>query len=180
MIEQRFYEVARPQDRRPGPAAGRPQPDSALVFCNTRRTCSTWPRPGPAGFAVLALHGDLEQRDRDEVLVCFANRSCQVLVATDVAARGLDIKDLPLVVSHGLARPGRRTRTGSAAPAARARTAWRCRWWPEDRRRIIGIEEQLGKAALGASTVSATSRSRRRRRDHAGGGRRTPGQAAPG
>jgi ATP-independent RNA helicase DbpA len=95
---------------------------------------------------VLALHGDLEQRDRDEVLVCFANRSCQVLVATDVAARGLDIKDLPLVVSHGLAsdldththRIGRTGRAGESGLALALVAS-------EDRRRIIGIEEQRGE-----------------------------------
>jgi ATP-independent RNA helicase DbpA len=51
----------------------------------------------------LSLHGDLEQRDRDQTLVRFANGSARVLVATDVAARGLDIKSLELVVNFELA-----------------------------------------------------------------------------
>ena len=51
-----------------------------------------------------ALHGDLEQRDRDQVLVQFTNRSCSILVATDVAARGLDIEDLPAVINFDLPR----------------------------------------------------------------------------
>lgn len=55
------------------------------------------------GISVLALHGDLEQRERDQVLVRFANRNCRVLVATDVAARGLDITELELVVNYELA-----------------------------------------------------------------------------
>src|SRR3546814_17994642 len=46
--------------------------------------------------------GDMEQRDRDEVLVRFANRSCSVLVASDVAARGLDVDDIGAVVNHEL------------------------------------------------------------------------------
>jgi ATP-dependent RNA helicase DbpA len=79
------------------------RPESALVFCNTRRDvdqvadqlCS-------AGFAALALHGEMAQRDRDEVLLRFANRSCSVLVASDVAARGLDIDDLAAVVNYEL------------------------------------------------------------------------------
>src|SRR3546814_9431326 len=54
------------------------------------------------GFSALALHGDMEQRDRDEVLVRFANRSCSVLVASDVAARGLDVDDIGAVVNHEL------------------------------------------------------------------------------
>lgn len=56
-----------------------------------------------AGQSALSLHGDLEQRDRDQTLVRFASRSSRVLVATDVAARGLDIKSLELVVNYELA-----------------------------------------------------------------------------
>jgi ATP-independent RNA helicase DbpA len=51
------------------------------------------------GFAALELHGDLDQRDRDQVLVRFANRSASVLVATDIAARGLDIAQLEAVIN---------------------------------------------------------------------------------
>jgi ATP-dependent RNA helicase DbpA len=57
---------------------------------------------GTEGYSALALHGELEQRDRDEVLLRFANKRTQVLVATDVAARGLDIKGLPLVIAFEL------------------------------------------------------------------------------
>jgi ATP-independent RNA helicase DbpA len=104
-IEQWFHEV--PVARKPDALAtllAREAVESAVVFCNTRKDAQAiadglWKR----GFHALALHGDLDQRERDEVLVRFANRSCQVLVATDVAARGLDIKDLPLVVSYDLA-----------------------------------------------------------------------------
>ena len=49
-----------------------------------------------------ALHGDLEQKHRDQVLVRFANKSCSILVATDVAARGLDIKELQAVINYDL------------------------------------------------------------------------------
>src|SRR5690606_13312940 len=73
----------------------------------------------------LALHGDMEQRDRDETLLQFANGSSRVLVATDVAARGLDIKALPLVIAyelpndadvhtHRIGRTGRAGDTGMA------------------------------------------------------------------
>ena len=55
------------------------------------------------GLSALALHGDLEQRDRDQVLVRFANGSCSVLVATDVAARGLDIAGLEAVLNVDIA-----------------------------------------------------------------------------
>jgi ATP-independent RNA helicase DbpA len=103
-IEQMFYEVELP---RKGDALAfllnQHRPESALVFCNTKRdTQDVAEQLSLRGFSVLALNGDLEQRDRDEVLVRFANKSCSVLVATDVAARGLDIKELPAVISYEL------------------------------------------------------------------------------
>jgi ATP-independent RNA helicase DbpA len=103
-IEQTFYEVELP--RKVDALAyllSQHRPESALVFCNTKRdTKDVTEQLAQRGFSVLALNGDLEQRDRDEVLVRFANKSCSVLVATDVAARGLDIKELPAVVSFEL------------------------------------------------------------------------------
>jgi ATP-independent RNA helicase DbpA len=51
------------------------------------------------GFIAHELHGDLDQRERDQVLVQFANGSCSVLVATDIAARGLDIAQLEAVIN---------------------------------------------------------------------------------
>lgn len=81
------------------------RPDSALVFCNTKReTQDVADELCDLGFSALALHGDLEQRDRDQTLVCFANKSASILVATDVAARGLDIDALSLVVNYHLTR----------------------------------------------------------------------------
>lgn len=81
------------------------RPDSALVFCNTRReTQELADQLSAEGFSALALHGDLEQRDRDQTLVRFTNRSTSILVATDVAARGLDIEALDVVIIYQLAR----------------------------------------------------------------------------
>lgn len=81
------------------------QPESAVVFCNTKRdTQDVADELSSYGFSALALHGDLEQRDRDQTLVRFANKSACVLVATDVAARGLDIEDLDAVINYNLAR----------------------------------------------------------------------------
>ena len=79
------------------------QVQSAIVFCTTKIQCDAlaW-ELCQKGFAALAIHSDLEQRDREEVLLQFANNSCSVLVATDVAARGLDIKDLPVVINYDL------------------------------------------------------------------------------
>ena len=80
------------------------QPASCVVFCNTKKDCqAVCDALNEAGQSALSLHGDLEQRDRDQTLVRFANGSARVLVATDVAARGLDIKSLELVVNFELA-----------------------------------------------------------------------------
>ncbi|HET8706720.1 MAG TPA: ATP-dependent RNA helicase DbpA, partial [Pseudomonadales bacterium] len=80
------------------------QPASCVLFCNTKQRCDdVMTELANDGFSVLALHGDLEQKDRDQVLVRFANGSCPLLVATDVAARGLDIKDLAAVINVELA-----------------------------------------------------------------------------
>lgn len=81
------------------------RPESAVVFCNTKvETQAVADELYRHGFSTLALHGDMEQRDRDQTLVCFANKSASVLVATDVAARGLDIDSLDAVINYHIAR----------------------------------------------------------------------------
>ncbi|EEP98367.1 ATP-independent RNA helicase dbpA [Yersinia ruckeri ATCC 29473] len=121
------------------------QPASCVVFCNTKKDCqSVYDTLESRGISVLALHGDLEQRDRDQVLVRFSNRSCRVLVATDVAARGLDIKDLELVVNFELAfdpevhvhRIGRTGRAGMSGLAVSLCT-------PSEMGRAHAIEDYL-------------------------------------
>lgn len=78
---------------------------SSVVFCSTKReTQEIADELKSQGVFALALHGDLEQKQRDQTLVLFANKSYSVLVATDVAARGLDINDLDLVVNYQLPR----------------------------------------------------------------------------
>jgi ATP-dependent RNA helicase DbpA len=104
LIEQRFYEAGF-GDRDAAVAAllAHEKPVSAIVFCNTKVHCQELAGLlRERGFSALALYGELEQRDRDEILLLFANRSCSVLVATDVAARGLDIADLDIVINAGM------------------------------------------------------------------------------
>jgi len=105
-IEQRFYEID-PAGRMPAVMrilAGF-RPESCVAFCFTRQQCQELVEYlGAKGISAMALHGDLEQRDRDQVLAMFANRSLSVLVATDVAARGLDIDALDMVINVELAR----------------------------------------------------------------------------
>ena len=124
-IEQRWFQV---EDSERGEAVSlllnHFRPASALVFCNTKAQCRRLVTAlQEQGFSALALYGELEQRERDQVLVQFANRSCSVLVATDVAARGLDIANLAAVINvdvtpdaevhiHRIGRTGRAGETG--------------------------------------------------------------------
>jgi ATP-independent RNA helicase DbpA len=123
------------------------RPESAVVFCNTRQDVRDLADELAArDFAVLALHGEMEQREREEMLVRFANRSCTVLVASDVAARGLDIADLAMVINFDLASDAdthlhRIGRTGRAGRRGTALTL--C--LPRDVHRTGAIEENLGE-----------------------------------
>ncbi|MCW8903397.1 ATP-dependent RNA helicase DbpA [Sedimenticola sp.] len=124
IIEQHFYKVTDNKQRLTALRLLLLQfhPESTLVFCNTKKeTQEVADRLCDFGFTALALHGDLEQRDRDQTLIRFANKSISVLVATDVAARGLDIEALDAVINYHIAhdaenhlhRIGRTGRAGS-------------------------------------------------------------------
>jgi len=79
-------------------------PQSCVVFCNTKvETQQVCDDLADEGFSAVALHGDLDQRDRERTLIHFANKSASILVATDVAARGLDIDDMDMVINYHLA-----------------------------------------------------------------------------
>ena len=78
---------------------------SAVIFCNMKQTAQEIAQYlDSRRFNALALHGDLEQRERDQALAQFKHQSCSILVATDVAARGLDVDDLPAVINYDLPR----------------------------------------------------------------------------
>lgn len=80
------------------------RPDSTVIFCNTKRHVKDLAAAlKDFGFSVLSLHGDLEQKERDQALVRFTNNSVSIMVATDVAARGLDIDSLDLVINFHVA-----------------------------------------------------------------------------
>jgi ATP-independent RNA helicase DbpA len=102
------------------------EPEAAVLFCNTKARCNEYAAAlKEAGFQVGVLHGDMEQRDRDQRITLFGNGSLRLLIATDVAARGLDIDSVDLVVNidlprepavytHRIGRTGRAGRSGSA------------------------------------------------------------------
>ncbi len=126
-IEQRFYEVGyEERDTAVAQLLNHFRPESTLAFCNTKIHCRELAEHlRQQGFSALALYGELEQRERDEILVLFANGSCSVLVATDIAARGLDIQSLAAVINvdvskdtevhiHRVGRTGRGSARGMA------------------------------------------------------------------
>jgi ATP-independent RNA helicase DbpA len=79
------------------------KPASTLVFCNTKQqTTDLAAALADEGFSALALNGDMEQHERDLAVIRFANQSCSIMIATDVAARGLDIHGLPAVINFDL------------------------------------------------------------------------------
>jgi len=102
------------------------EPENVIVFTNTKIEAKELAEDlQKAKIDAIAIHGDLEQYERNDVLVQFANKSCPILVATDVAARGLDIKELSMVVNYDIPhgsetythRIGRTGRAGAAGIA---------------------------------------------------------------
>jgi len=145
-IRQRFYKVE--NENRLSAVAQllkHYRPVSTLAFCNTKQQCRSLLEVLHAhGIYALTLNGDLEQRERDQVLIQFANRSCSVLVATDVAARGLDIAQLEAVINvdvtpdpevhiHRIGRTGRADQEGWAFSLCS----------PNERHRLISIAKMM-------------------------------------
>jgi ATP-independent RNA helicase DbpA len=145
-IRQRFYKVENEQRLQAvGLLLKHYRPVSTLAFCNTKQQCRSLLEVLHAqGIKALTLNGDMEQRERDQVLIQFANRSCSVLVATDVAARGLDIAQLEAVINvdvtpdpevhiHRIGRTGRADQNGWALSLC----------GPTDRHRIVTIAKMM-------------------------------------
>lgn len=122
------------------------EPESSLIFCNTKQEVEELKNNlQELGFGVLSLHGDLEQRDRDLVLTRFANKSASILVATDVAARGLDIEAVDVVINYQIARDSevhlhRVGRTGRAGKMGRAFTLYT----DKEAFKLKSLGEQIG------------------------------------
>ncbi len=132
VIEEHFFEVPEEaQEEALVKILQLYQPESAIVFANTKvEVMDLTDLLRDAGFSALDLHGDLEQYERTETLLQFANRSIRIVVATDVAARGLDIDSVEMVVNYGLPRKKedyihRTGRTGRAGKRGKAVTLLR-------------------------------------------------------
>jgi len=122
--------------------------ESALIFCHMKTTVAEVTNAlAEAGASTACLHGDLDQYDRDRVMAMFRNQSVRLLVATDVAARGIDVADLDLVVNydlpskpnvyiHSIGRTGRAGKVGLAVSLVTRR----------DERKLVAIEQRLGMA----------------------------------
>ena len=114
------------------------KPESLLVFCNTKaEVISLTDTLHQRGHSAIDIHGDLEQRERNESVIAFSNGSKRIMVATDVASRGLDIKDIELVINydlpfdqevytHRIGRTGRADATGTAISLYAPRDSDKC------------------------------------------------------
>ena len=164
-IEQIFYEVNHPADKFPllKSLLLHYKPISTLIFCNTKeQTTQLASMLTKEGFSAIALNGDMEQSERDVAIIRFKNQSCSILVATDVAARGLDIKELPAVINFELAfehdvhihRIGRTGRAGSKGLALSLTTH-------KDAERLCAIEDGLKHPIMqgDVSKLNKTSKS---------------------
>ncbi|MDA0118623.1 ATP-dependent RNA helicase DbpA [Vibrio sp. T11.5] len=127
-IEQRFYKLNTTEERDDALEALllTHKPESSVVFCNTKKEVQkVTDELNHRGFSVVELHGDMEQREREQALTMFANKSVSILIATDVAARGLDVDNLDAVFNFELSRDpevhvhriGRTGRAGSKGVA---------------------------------------------------------------
>ncbi|WP_333699799.1 ATP-dependent RNA helicase DbpA [Vibrio hepatarius] len=106
-IEQRFFKLNTTEERDDALEALllTHKPESSVVFCNTKKEVqNVTDELSHRGFSVVELHGDMEQREREQALTMFANKSISILVATDVAARGLDVDNLDAVFNFELSR----------------------------------------------------------------------------
>ncbi|MBJ7420323.1 MAG: ATP-dependent RNA helicase DbpA, partial [Rhodoferax sp.] len=161
-IEQRFYEITRPQKfETVAKLLLHFRPVNTLAFCNTKQQCKDLvDYLQQQGIDAQALYGELEQRERDQVLAQFANRSCAVLVATDVASRGLDIDQLAAVINVDITpdpqvhvhRVGRTGRAGAAGLALSLATL-------NDMGRVGAIEvyQKLSSTWYGLDTLTPAS-----------------------
>jgi len=120
--------------------------DRGIIFCRTRAGAIQLSKQlTTRGFAVDVIHGDLLQKERDKVMRAFKNEKVQILIATDVAARGIDVEGLAFVIHHQLPeqveyythRSGRTARAGKKGLSVAFVE-------PRERTKITKLEQELG------------------------------------
>jgi ATP-independent RNA helicase DbpA len=134
------------------------KPKSLLIFCNTKADVITLSEKlYNLGHSVIDLHGDLDQKERNESIIAFSNGSKRILVATDVASRGLDIKEIELVINydlpfdqevytHRIGRTGRADANGTALSL----------YTPEEHRKCAYIASRAHQKELQSLRVDAS------------------------
>jgi ATP-independent RNA helicase DbpA len=161
-IEQLFYKVDHDSYKLPllKSLLLHHQPASTLIFCNTKnKTIELTDQLSKAGFSAYAINGDMEQGERNHVMIRFSHQSCSILVATDVAARGLDIKELPAVINYELAfeqevhthRIGRTGRAGTKGLALSLTTS-------ADSERLSAIEAKQASPIIWGKAEDLTKK----------------------
>ncbi len=122
-------------------------PDSCIIFCNTKQTVDEVSRElGKLNFACMKIHGGMDQRNRLMVMNDFKKGYFRYLVATDVAARGIDIDNISLIINFDIPKDGesyvhRIGRTGRLSNAGRAITFAA----PEEAAQLDSIQKYIGK-----------------------------------
>ncbi|KAI5054284.1 hypothetical protein GOP47_0030824 [Adiantum capillus-veneris] len=144
-----------------------------IIFCSTKKMCDQLARSLSRGFRAVAIHGDKSQSERDHVLAQFKAGRCPILVATDVAARGLDVKDIRVVINYDFPtgvedyvhRIGRTGRAGATGRAGQSRG--RGRWQTGG---VVASEGSFdGRGGLGHRDMSLSSRDANARNNEAAG-----------
>ena len=139
-IKDKVNLIARLLDKR--------QDERGVIFCRTKAgTKNLAKQLQEEGFAVGALEGDMQQKERDKVMRAFKNENLQVLVSTDVSARGIDVNNLAFVLHHQLPehldyythRSGRTARAGKTGQSIALII-------PGEMQKVIDIQKQLGIA----------------------------------
>ena len=122
------------------------QNERGIIFCRTKAgTKALAEQLQKEGFAVGALEGDMQQKERDKVMRAFKNESLQVLISTDVSARGIDVNNLAFILHHQLPehleyythRSGRTARAGKTGQSIALII-------PGEMQKVLDIQKALG------------------------------------
>jgi len=159
IIEQRYYVINESQrDDAIVKLLETEETNKCIIFCRMKREVDRLAEHLQAlGFNATGLHGDLEQRDRETVIKAYRRGETKIMVATDVAARGLDVKDVTHVFNYHIPfdpqsyvhRIGRTGRAGKSGQAITLVT-------PEEFKELQRIQKEVG-AEMRLATIQGAS-----------------------